>query len=306
MLQVKGIIEIVACAALLAGNYIAGKIIVSAFQPMAGIILRFSLATLCFIPFLNHQEWKKITKKDALLLLSAGFVGGTLYYYFFFNALLTTSVISLSLINATVPLLTIICMALIFFHVPTIKQIGTLILSFIGVFLVITQGNIGADMFKGHIGELLMCFAALSWTIYSIIIKVIAGRFSSVFIVFTSGLLGVLFLLPVSLINGYWEISTLTPLHIGAILYTGTIGTALGFFLYTNAIRDLGPSTANFILFSLEPMFVALFSYIILGDQITKWHFVGGIFVLVALAIHSHKRRPKKVDEETYISPPSP
>lgn len=67
-----------------------------------------------------------------------------------------------------------------------------------------------------------------------------------------------------------------------ALLFIGIFGTALGFFMQTNAQQYID-STRVGIIFSLEPVNGAIASYIILGDSMGVRSVIGGILIFSAL-----------------------
>lgn len=79
-----------------------------------------------------------------------------------------------------------------------------------------------------------------------------------------------------------------------AILITAVFATALAFFLQTWTQKYTSP-THTAIIFTMEPVFAAIFAYFIGGENFTLQQGIGAIFILsgmVATELGSHKASP--------------
>ncbi|HNS00586.1 MAG TPA: DMT family transporter [Planctomycetota bacterium] len=74
-----------------------------------------------------------------------------------------------------------------------------------------------------------------------------------------------------------------TPKVWFALGVTGLLGTAAGFYIQTLAQRHLSAVNAAAIFF-LEPLFAALFGYLLAGDRLTPIQLAGGAIMLAAIA----------------------
>ena len=73
-----------------------------------------------------------------------------------------------------------------------------------------------------------------------------------------------------------------TPELINALLMTGIIATTIAILIMVWAQQILGPSQTA-LLFSLEPVFAAVFSWILIGELLGFWGWIGGILVVLAV-----------------------
>jgi drug/metabolite transporter (DMT)-like permease len=74
------------------------------------------------------------------------------------------------------------------------------------------------------------------------------------------------------------------------LLVTAVLATALAVYVQNSAQRFTTPSRAA-LIFSLEPFFAALFSYLILGQVLTGREWIGGCMVLGGILISEIRRR---------------
>ena len=90
----------------------------------------------------------------------------------------------------------------------------------------------------------------------------------------------------------------LTLPGIGSILYLGIITTGVANLLWNKSLTAMDASVCS-MFYPLQPMFSALFSVILLGEQITVELIVGGVLiaigVLVGLGFPGHIRQRKQL-----------
>jgi drug/metabolite transporter (DMT)-like permease len=70
----------------------------------------------------------------------------------------------------------------------------------------------------------------------------------------------------------------------GALLLTGVVATAVGFYVQTLAQRQL-PTARVVVIISLEAVFAMFFGYLLAGDRLTSLQLVGAILMLAAVAL---------------------
>lgn len=140
---------------------------------------------------------------------------------------------------------------------------------------------------SGHgssLGLLLVIGAAASWAVGNICIKL--AKVSNGFRLFVwMAVVPPLPLLGLSLRfeTGQWTaLRSLTPLGIGAILYTGLIASLLCFGFWAYLVQHYSPNrVAPFSL--LVPIFGMAFSVSLLGDSLSRWEIMGSLLVFLGL-----------------------
>lgn len=281
--------EIALTILLIAGSYIFSKHLANASTPETLAMLRFALATLCYLPIVQWRAVKKFSWVDLGYILLAAFFGFFGYSSLFFNAIKYTSPINIALINATIPIMSLLVSIIIWQKLPTRIQFAAFVLSFTGVALTVTKGNFTQSLESIiNKGDLLMLAAACSWVLYGFIIKKILDKKPDTLLVTAlASFFGFVMLLAWGLATKTITVNhfNLTKLQTISIFYIGT-STALFAYLYSKVVNHLNPKMANFFIFSLVPIVTAFFSYIFLGIGGTIWQLLGGMLVLTALAIN--------------------
>lgn len=274
------------CAMLWAGNTVASKLLPATVPALTFAFIRYSISVACMLPFIQKTEYKNVTRSRLPALMFLGFSIVLIFNILFFNAVHMTSPISITLISATHPILTLLVSAYVFGRIPTKYQLFAFMLSFAGVALVITQGKMGLEIFTASPGELLALAGVITQVAYTIMLKKISEHFSPLFLAFATGVSGLLFVLP--FIMNYNFLATLGSLsryHWGLFFYLGIFGTGFGMILYSMSVKRKGAELSSLIVYSTMPIFVSIFSFFLLGDHLSVWQMSGGALVLAALVI---------------------
>lgn len=86
---------------------------------------------------------------------------------------------------------------------------------------------------------------------------------------------------------------------VGAVLWTGLVSTAYTTFAQSFGQRRVKPADAN-LIYSLQPIFTAVFAYFLLGESMGMYGFAGGSLIggAVLLAASQSARLPSANGEE--------
>ena len=119
------------------------------------------------------------------------------------------------------------------------------------------------------VGDLLLFAAALCVAVYNVYSRAYLQRYSALLFTTLTMTVGALALAPfavgVSLMRG---LLVLTPLGWTAVLYTGTFGAGIGYFLWVWALERTTPSRAAIFL-SLNPLTAMLLGAAFLNEPVT-------------------------------------
>lgn len=268
---------------LSSGIALCSKQLTYSVPPLVIALLRFTISTLCLMPFVKWSELRKLNAQLVASLAFLGFVGISIANYIYLTGLAQTTAINAAIITSMVPIMVLLLYCVINRKQPTRQQLGAFIISFLGVILIVTQGRV-ASLSSLSIGDLYILGSALCWATFGIMVKRLSTHISTYFITFCSNAFGLLFVIPtVDTTEFIATIPNITSFQWMLIFYIGSLGTALNYFVYSEAMRYLGPPTAAFLIYGNIPVFVALLSYIILGQPLLATHIVGIAMVLYAL-----------------------
>ncbi len=272
-------------ALLSAGIAISAKILTGSIPPLLLTLLRFSISTSCLIPFVQWKELRKLTYKSAISILFLGFVGIFFANYLYLTGISQSTAINAAIIMALIPILVLFLYSIIHGKLPKLQQLASFALSLTGVILIISKGDL-ANVAASS-GDLYLFGAALCWASYGIVVKTITDKISTFFITFAANFVSLCFgLLTCNVSEIYTVLPELTITHWLLLFYMGSLGTALNYFFYTEAMNHLGPPTAAFIIYGNTPIFVTILSYVLLGEVLLLTQFIGMLMVLYALYLN--------------------
>ncbi len=270
-----------------AGTFVASEIALVNASPLLLAVIRFVLTLFIYlIVFRNSLTIENISQKDFIVLFLMGFFGIFAYTYLLHLGLLFSNAsFAALLIPTTQPILTMLLSFIILKELIKKSHIVTIIIGFLGASVVISSSFINMDManFKGSI---LIIFATLSFSIYSVCSSFLSKNISSSQITLFSTMFGTFILTFLLFIIEPDSINSLefnSDLYF-SLFYLVIFATVLPYIWWNNAIKDIGSTiTGSFTL--ILPPFAILFAYILLGHTITSMQLIGGSISMLALII---------------------
>ncbi|MCI0765936.1 DMT family transporter [Bacillus sp. TL12] len=269
------------------GNFVVGKSLVGHASPMTLTSLRWIIAVLCLFPIVWFKEKKLFPPRTAILpLLLMGITGVVLFNIFQFLALEHTSATNVGLISTLNAISIALFSSLFLKEKINGLQILSMILSFFGVLLVLSKGNI-ALLFSLHFnsGDLWMIAAVCIWGIYSVCSKWATKTTSPMMATLYSGIFGVILLLPFNIPS--FTVSHINASFITSLLYTGLISTVVCMVFWNIGVQKLGATTSGIFL-NFNPIFTAILAFLFLGEELTWVQILGTVIVVTGCYLFSH------------------
>ncbi len=259
-------------------------LLLQGMTPLEIFIIRFLIAYCCTL-LVSYERLFSESWRDELLFFLLGFVGGTVYFLTENTALRLTLVNNVSFIVCTAPLLTMI-LAVLFIRgicLSWLLVVGSL-LAMTGVAMVIYNGHFKLQL--NPLGDLLALGAALSWAVYSLIIKSLSARYSALFITRKVFFYGLLTALPF-LISYPWHFPLegfLQPVVWMNLLFLSVVASTICFFTWNLAVSKIGAlKTSNYVY--LNPVTTVIASYLILHEPMTAMSIAGSTLILLGVAL---------------------
>lgn len=170
-------------------------------------------------------------------------------------------------------------------------------LAFVGLYLLSVPG--GSSVFGlGDInrGDVLTMFCAVAFALQIIVLgrAMQSYRFEHIVVV-QVGACAVLMALTVPVVERAYVVWT--PAVLWAIAITAVLGTALAFAAQAWA-QKFTPPTHTALIFSLEPVFAGLTSYVVLGERLGWRGGTGAALILAGVLLSELKGSPEKPQEE--------
>ncbi|MBC8312004.1 MAG: DMT family transporter [Candidatus Marinimicrobia bacterium] len=250
-------------------------------QPFTFGAYRFLIATIC-AAFLVRSQIFQIHKEEIYSAIICGFFLFTGYAFQNFglweNEFYTSTTPSKSAFITSISILMVPIMLVIAGIQNVSSRIWIAIfLATIGLYLLLDPTGSGISM-----GDIFTFGCATSFAIHIILQDKYAKKGIHVTRFF---LIQVLAVTVLSFICSFFfdtQSPSWTPELINALLMTGIVATTIAILIMVWAQQILTPSQTA-LIFSLEPVFAAVFSWILIGELLGFWGWVGGILVVIAV-----------------------
>jgi drug/metabolite transporter (DMT)-like permease len=281
-----GFLSGLTAAAIWGGMFVVSKVVMDVVPPFLLILMRLLLGILTLgACILITKEWN-VRWDQFWRILGVGIVGyGVSLGFQFFGTKLSTAA-NASLVTSTTPAFVFIFAAILLSERITTNRLLALLLATAGVIVVIDPRKIALST-SFFWGNLCLVVAALTWALYSVLIRKVARDTS----ILTTTLIAFIGGLPVCLPLSSWELlvfgsGKITLGVITGILFIGIVSTALAMYLWNYAFIMLDAGTASLTFFA-QPVIATILSVTFLKSQITPAFYIGGILIAIALLISS-------------------
>ncbi|WP_218043527.1 DMT family transporter [Oryzomonas japonica] len=284
----------ISATAIWSGNFIIARGLNESIPPISLAFWRWVVAVIVFLPFALKPliaDWQVIKKNIPYLCLTS-LLGITIFNTLIYFAGHTTTALNLSLISVTFPIFIVILSRIFFNEAITVnKSVGiTLVAS--GVVLLVTKGALFSLLnISLAIGDVWMLLAAVTFAVYSILLKHKPAQIGIMAFQLSTFLLGLIFLFPFYL----WEY--LTAPHVVfamktvcSILYVGVFASLTAFVLWNKAVVALGPSKAGLVYYTL-PVFSGISAYFYLNEEISIIHFYSVLLIVSGILTASYESK---------------
>lgn len=273
------------------GNQVVNKLSVGTIFPLEIGFYRWLLAALIITPFVLRptlRNWSNI-KPHLGKIFFLGCLAMALFQTLAYYAAETTSATNMSIIQALMPIMSISLAVLFLGQKLTKGALVGCIISFAGVLLVVTGGDIMSLAKQGiGMGNLLMIIAIFSYAVYSLLLKKWQIDIPAMQMLYLQILSGVIILLPLFLLADH---KGLDSSNIPLVLYACIFASLAAPLLWMLAIQKLGPSRTS-VFFNLMPIFTAIIAALILDEQLYGYHAIGGALTLLGVFLSEKWKTP--------------
>lgn len=291
--KVSGYIYAIGATAIWSGNFIIARGLSDTIPPVSLAFWRWVVAVVVFLPFASKLliAERKILKDNLPYLCVTALLGITVFNTLIYFAGHTTTAINLSLISITFPVFIVILSRFVFGELITVnKGVGILLVA-TGILFLISNGKFSELLnISFAIGDLWMLLAAITFAVYSILLKRKPAQLSIWTLQLSTFILGLLFLTPFFI----WEYLSAPSVEInsnviGSILYVGIFASLVAFVLWSKAIETIGPTKSGMLYYTL-PLFSMILASIFLGEAVTQVHFFSALLIVSGILTANYER----------------
>lgn len=273
---------LVAVTVLWGATFVVVKDAIVHIPPIEFLVLRFALATVCFVPFLRSRA------TGLRAALGPGMAAGSMIgigYLFQTLGLQHTSATRSGFITGLFVVLAPLASALVARKPPNVRGWVAVLLSTAGLYALS-----GARLDGLNVGDAMTLLTAIAFAFHVAIL----GRYSSehdpVLLTALQMAVATVMFVPLSLMFEDPILPRTAPLW-GAVVLLGVGASAVAYGVMTWAQRHLSP-TRTAVTLTMEPVFAGVTGFLFLGERLTSAGWVGAAAILAAMLLVSVERAP--------------
>ena len=273
------------------GNAIVCKLAAGTIEPGVIAFYRWLLAWLLVTPFMARTVWQQRQqirphlRRLMILALLGMMLNQSLGYY----AAQSISAVNIGILNALIPLLTVLLSLWLLRDTPTLGVATGSVLSFAGLLWLVSEGQPARLLAQGiSQGDLLMMLSVFTYALYGVLLKRWSQPFSGWLMLYLQMSAALLWLLPDFLRSDSWA---LTADNLPLVLYAALPASLLGTLFWLQGVRHLGANRTA-IFMNLLPLFTTGIAVLWLGERLQSYHLWGGSLTLLGVLLCQLWRQP--------------
>ena len=280
-----------ACVAVLLWSTIASAFKISLrYEKNVLILLFYASVVACvflflYLLFLNRLKLlKAFTRRDYLRSALLGFLNPFLYYTVLLKAYSILKAQEAVTLNFIWPIMLVLLSIPILHQRIGLKSIFAIIISFLGVFVIATEGDVLGFRFTNPIGVLLASGSSVIWALFWI--YNVRDKRDEAVRLFLNFMFGSVFIFVSILIFAKMDIPDLKGI-LGAV-YIGLFEMGITFLLWLKALK-LSKTTAHVAnLVYLAPFFSLVVISFVVGEKILLSTIIGLIFIVGGIILQKY------------------
>jgi drug/metabolite transporter (DMT)-like permease len=262
----------------------ATRFVVADIDPLLLAWLRYLIGALCLLPFVLAGPRPTLSPRD---ILSVGFLGIVFFGLFpwFFSAGLQFIPASRAAVwLSAMPFLTFALATVLRYESFTATKGWGVVLATAGAVLALGRRDAVHLAELAWLGDLLLFGTACCGAVYFVMSRGLLKRHPALVVTWLSMVAGVLFLGLIAATMSRLRVPHLTHSGWASVLFLGTFGAALGFYLWLWALQRLTP-TKTAVFLTLNPIAATLLSVGLLGERVGLGFMLGLVLVLAGIVV---------------------
>jgi drug/metabolite transporter (DMT)-like permease len=285
-MRTYGMLAGLAAAAIWGGMYVVSKVVLEVIPPFTLLSIRLILGALALAVVARFTSRTRWTRRSVVRVLGIGALGFGLSVGLQFVGTALSTAANAALITSASPAFIVLFGALVLREPVTPRRIAALVLASAGVIAVLSPSL--ADLSLGSSrGNLALIGAAVTWALYSVLVKQASGAMTTTEISLLAFLGGLLVSLPLSAVEGTGIPRLAWTPWIGlGVLYLGLISTALAMYLWNRSLALLEAGLVS-LLFFAQPVVGVGLGAAVLGETLTSLFWLGAALIALGLILNA-------------------
>jgi len=218
---------------------------------------------------------KKYKKKQILNMVFLGFLGNYLYYILLYGAIDKTTASEGFILAYTWPMLVLVLSFIILKEKATARKIVGVLISFVGIIVITTKGNITSLNLTNLYGDAMAIVGALTFALFSVLGK--KNNYDRVVAVFIYYLAALIFLIPTVFIFSSFKLPSVNMW--GWLMLNGFFVNGVSYMFWFNALDNVKTHMISNLLY-LTPFVSLIYIAIFLEEKILASSIIGLVIIV--------------------------
>lgn len=276
-------------------SFVATKVALRELTPATLVFTRFAFGVVVLHGILLLRREPLLPPRSSLAPLALlGFIGIFVHQMIQVHGLQYTTAVRTGWLIGLTPIWSALLAIPVLHERFGIRKLTGLVVGFFGAVLVVTRGQLSTSVLAlpSTKGDLLVLASTFNWAIYTIVARGTIQRVGSARASAALSLLGWLMLAPFFVAESGWrEWPHLSHTGVEAVLFLGIGCSGLAYLFWYAALARLDASRVSAFLY-IEPLVTCAAAVPLLKEPLGATTIVGGLLVLVGVAIIQHEPRP--------------
>ena len=277
---------------LWAGNWVIGRALRDALDPVSLNFWRWVIAVVVLAPFAlpGLAAKREVIRRHAAILALLAVLSVSIFQSLVYLGLQSTTAVNAVLINCAGPLFILLFAWLIDGERASLRQLAGFLVSVAGILVILSRGEPARlAQLEFHSGDAWIVLAIAIWGAYSVLLKRRPPELGGLHFLFVISAAGVLFLAPVfafQVVQAPPRPPTLPEAL--AVLYVGFAASVAAYLFWNRGTAIVGANAAGFTLYLL-PIFGTLLAIAFLGETFGAFHAVGTATIVAGIVLATRK-----------------
>lgn len=277
-----------------AGNWVIGRALRDAFDPVALNFWRWLVAALILAPFAlpGLSAQRRAIRSSAGLIGLLALTGVALFHSLVYLGLRTTTTVNAVLLNSSAPLFMLLCSWSIERERASRRQIAGMLISIAGILVILSRGD-PRSLFQldVHAGDVWILLAMPVWGVYSVLLNRRPPELGGVGFLFLISVAGVLLLAPAFVLETmYAPPRWPTAVESAGVLYVALFASVGAYICWNRGVSIVGANAAGFTL-HLLPVFGTVLAMAFLNESFHVFHAAGIATILLGVVVATRAAR---------------
>jgi drug/metabolite transporter (DMT)-like permease len=281
-------------ALIWAGNFPLAKLGLAELGPLTLAALRAFIAAplLVLVSRILEGPLPPLARRDltaVIVLAVTGFVGNSTLWY---TGMWFTTPANAGILGAAAPVVVALAASgWLRERLSALNLLG-IILTMAAVTLTIAQGSLEALLtLSANRGDVIIVLSQMLWVAYTLYSRANLSTLSPLQMLAGAHVVAAGLLLPLALLERPWQgFASASWIAALAVLYSALLGTPAHIVFY-QAVRTVGPGRAA-VFTNLIPFLVLGLSWLMLGEPIRWYHWIGACGVIAGVALTTKRALP--------------